>query len=127
MRASWCRGDEAVEEGSERAIFQSPHRACLAAMISWAREAVSVTLSNLFKVEHETLEQQQLLARRRLVTNLPTELLRAIFQVFIDSQEDDLNAVLGLSRYDAELARQPFALAAVCQRWRQLSLGTPEL
>jgi len=126
MRASWCGVGEAVQGGNESAIFQSPHRACLAAVISWAREAASVTLSNLFKVEHETLEQQQLLARRRLVTNLPTELLRAIFQVFIDSQEDDLD-VLGLSQYDAELARQPFALAAVCQRWRQLSLGTPEL
>jgi len=106
-----------------------------------ARDALSFALANLSKAEHKArrlretareLEeslvalQHQLLARRRVVANLPTELLRAIFQVFVDNQESDLD-LLGHSEYDAVLARQPFALAAVCQRWRQLALETPNL
>ncbi|KZW01648.1 hypothetical protein EXIGLDRAFT_46784 [Exidia glandulosa HHB12029] len=64
--------------------------------------------------------------RRRLMEALPLELLREIF-LELAAEPDELWTLLGKGQCNYTRSRLPFLLAATCNRWRDLALGTPAL
>jgi len=71
-------------------------------------------------------ERHALNLRRAQVASIPPELLRAIFLSTIP-EHWHLWKELGAGQFSYLEAAKPFALAAVCSRWRKVACTTPQL